>query len=316
MANAAMSAKSIRTILTQECLRIFRNTSVELGEDIRNKHLNNFMLKLKKSGHSVNFRKQILNSAFQAFQKMIEDDKSGTKPMFRARNWNSKERYERKLEKKRNWFNTGRTEIDYKSVLFVPPTPGGELIRELKQRELELNKNDKARIKFVEKSGVKMEDMLVKKDPFPAKKCEGKELNRCFVCQSAGPEEIKVSCRKNNLGYGLICDTCDQRSITKVYEGETARSAKIRGFEHLRGFANKNKNNVLFKHKESDHPSETMKMKMVITGTFQDALTRQCNEAVRIHRRSAHTLLNSKSEMNHPKVARITVEKKTNAAQQ
>ena len=72
---------------------------------------------------------------------------------------------------------------------------------------------------------------------------------------------------------------------------------------------------MLFKHKESDHPSETMKMKMVITGTFQDALTRQCNEAVRIHRRSAHTLLNSKSEMNHPKVARITVEKKTNAAQ-
>ena len=54
---------------------------------------------------------------------------------------------------------------------------------------------------------------------------------------------------------------------------------------------------------------------MVITNTFDDALTRQCNEAVWIHRRSAHTLLNSKSEMNHPKAARITVEKKQNSAQ-
>ena len=123
MANAAMRAKSIRTILTQECLRIFRNTSLELGEDIRNKHLNKFMLKLKNSGHSVHFRKQILNSAFQAFQKMIEEDINGTKPMFRARNWNYEERCKNKIQKKRNWFknNKGSTEIEYAIFLFVPP---------------------------------------------------------------------------------------------------------------------------------------------------------------------------------------------------
>ena len=159
-----------------------------------------------------------------------------------------------------------------------------------------------------------MQEILVKKDPFPVKKREGKQLERCFVCQSAGSDNLKVSCRKNYLGYGWICDTCEKRNIEKVYEGETARSAKIRGFEHLRGYVNKNKNNVIFKHKESDHPNEKMEMKMIISGTFQDALSRQCNEAVRIHRRSAHTLLNSKSEMNHPKVARITVVKKPNAA--
>ena len=40
-----------RTILTQECLRRMRNTKIELGENVRNNHLNNFMLKMKTSGY-------------------------------------------------------------------------------------------------------------------------------------------------------------------------------------------------------------------------------------------------------------------------
>ena len=50
-------------------------------------------------------------------------------------------------------------------------------------------------------------------------------------------------------------------------------------------------------------------MKMVVHNSFKDALTRQSNEAVRINRRENKSLLNSKGEMNHPPLARITVEK-------
>ena len=49
---------------------------------------------------------------------------------------------------------------------------------------------------------------------------------------------------------------------------------------------------------------------MEITGAFKDALTRQADEAVRIHSRGNEELLNSKSEFNHPPIARIIVEKK------
>ena len=49
---------------------------------------------------------------------------------------------------------------------------------------------------------------------------------------------------------------------------------------------------------------------MEITGKFKDALTRQANEAVRIYSRPSHELLNSKSEFNHPPLARVVVEKK------
>ena len=43
--DAAIPPNQKRTILTQECLRRLRNTKLELGEETRTKHLNNFMLK-------------------------------------------------------------------------------------------------------------------------------------------------------------------------------------------------------------------------------------------------------------------------------
>ena len=43
------------------------------------------------------------------------------------------------VNKNVNWYkNPEKSEINYKSVLFVPPTPGGILAKELKKRELEL----------------------------------------------------------------------------------------------------------------------------------------------------------------------------------
>ena len=49
---------------------------------------------------------------------------------------------------------------------------------------------------------------------------------------------------------------------------------------------------------------------MEITKKFKDALSRQANEAVRIFNRPDHELLNSKSEFNHPPLARVVVERK------
>ena len=53
-----------------------------------------------------------------------------------------------------------------------------------------------------------------------------------------------------------------------------------------------------------------MKKSSLNKNKFKDALTRQANEAVRIFSRPGHQLLNSKSEFNHPPLARVTVEKK------
>ena len=50
---------------------------------------------------------------------------------------------------------------------------------------------------------------------------------------------------------------------------------------------------------------------MEITNRFQDALTRQANEAVRISTRLSHELLNNKSEFNHPPLSRVVVQRKS-----
>ena len=56
---SALPANQKRTILTQECLRRLLNTKIELGEEVRKEHLNNFMLKLKNSGYGTKYRTEI-----------------------------------------------------------------------------------------------------------------------------------------------------------------------------------------------------------------------------------------------------------------
>ena len=221
LADSAINFSAKRTILTQECVRRLRNTKIELGENCRNKHLNNLMVKVKNSGYSAKFRKEIVDSSLKAFDKMIEEDKNGTKPLFGNRAWKREEREEIKKKKKLNWYkDEKKTKIKYQSLLFVPPTPGGILIKEMKRREEELNKNEKDRIKFVEKGGENIENILVKKNPFKKEKCSQK---LCPICEHLSGD-VKILCNTNNVGYKWICDTCKEQNKTMVYEGEISRS--------------------------------------------------------------------------------------------
>ena len=307
LSDSAISSSSKRTILTQECLRRMRNTKIELGEKIRNKHLNDFMVKLKNSGYNEKYRMEILDSATKAFDKRLEEDKCGTKPLFRDRSWKKEEREISKRNKKLNWYKSeGKTEIKYKSILFVPPTPGGKLVKQLKQREDELNRHREDRIKIVEKGGLKVENILTKKDPVEKQKCT---VKMCPICKNE-TKKLNVMCNSNNIGYRWVCCTCEGNNKTKVYEGETSRSARLRGIEHVNQLAGKKSDSVLYKHKLMDHKDEEVESKMEITGIFKDALSRQAKEAVRIQSRKPSEIMNSKSEFNHPPIARIIVEKR------
>ena len=105
---------------------------------------------VKNSGYSTKFRKEILNSALNAFEKMVADDKAGVKPLYRSRTWNFEDRKRAQLNKKHNWWNKDNSKVQYKSVLFVIPTPGGVLASQLRKREEELNRQSEERIKIVE----------------------------------------------------------------------------------------------------------------------------------------------------------------------
>ena len=306
--DAAISSSQKRTILTQDCLRRLRNTKIELGKDVQVFHLNNYMLKLKHSGYSAKYRAEILDSSFKAFEKMVEDNRNGVKPLYRSREWNREERNKLKQEKKVNWYKkTGKNKIEYKTVLFVPVTKDGKLAKEMKKREEEINKYSEERIKIVEDGGIKLKNMLVNKNPFTKTKCEQR---KCALCQHSSTQS-KIPCNTSNVGYRFNCDTCASRGTPMVYEGETARSARIRGAEHLRDLKNKNPKSALFKHKENNHEHEEMKVSMEITSRFKDPLSRQANEAIRISNRGDNgELMNSKTEFNHPPIARIKVDRR------
>ena len=97
--DAAIPPNQKRTILTQECLRRLRNTKYELGEEVRIKHLNNFMLKLKNSGYGTKYRTEILDSALIAYEKIISEDRAGIKPLYRSRDYNKEERDQNKINR-------------------------------------------------------------------------------------------------------------------------------------------------------------------------------------------------------------------------
>ena len=139
LASSALSHSKKRTILTQECLRRLRNTKVELGIEVQKKHLDVFMIQLKNSGYDKKFRKEIICSSWNAFEKMIDNDKNGIIPLYRPRSWNKEARNLQKSMKKSNWWNAKSSKIQYKSVMFVTPTPGEVLMKSLQKRELELN---------------------------------------------------------------------------------------------------------------------------------------------------------------------------------
>ena len=310
--DAALPSNQKRTILTQEGLRRLRNTKLELGKSAQVTHLNNYMLKLKRSGYSQKFRTEIVDSAMKAYEKMIEEDKNGTKPLYRSREWNREERNKKKKENKTNWYKNPK--VEFKSVLFVPVTKGGRLAKEMQIREEELNKHSKERIKIVEGGGIKMSNILVEKNPFPSEKCERK---KCVICSSDLNNKNLIPCNSSNVGYQLACETCKSRGVDKVYEGETARSARVRGAEHVNGFKAGRGDSALYKHKQTEHEHEEMQFSMRITKRFKDPLSRQANEAVRISGRGKNETLNSKNEFNHPPIARISVErsKKYNSGQ-
>ena len=71
----------------------------------------------------------------------------------------------------------------------------------------------------------------------------------------------------------------------------------------------KKEDSVLYKHKIVEHKDEEVDFKMEITGIFKDALSRQAEESVRIQARKPSELMNSKSQFNHPPIARIVVGK-------
>ena len=99
--------------------------------------LTKFSQKMKDSGHSEVFRWEAIDAGVQAHREQIRMDKAGLKKMYRRRTEEKEKREKAKVEKRKNWMKNKGKKGDNKSkistVMFVPYTVGGELVKKLRK---------------------------------------------------------------------------------------------------------------------------------------------------------------------------------------
>ena len=92
---------------------------------------------MKNSGYTTRFRKEVLQAGLAGYSRILEADDAGTKPLYRIKEWRKSAQgmEEQKLRKGKGkrWLGG-----DFKSCIFVPPTPGSELVKMIQQKEKEM----------------------------------------------------------------------------------------------------------------------------------------------------------------------------------
>ena len=88
-----------------------------------------YMRRMKVAEYSEKYRKNILEQALRIYDKKLEDDRKGVRPIFRPKSWKKEERKEAKNTKKQGWATKG----GYIAPIFVPSTPGGTLMKMMRQ---------------------------------------------------------------------------------------------------------------------------------------------------------------------------------------
>ena len=123
LARSAMPSRIKRAALTQEALRILRNCSSDIPWKRKAEFLSDFCVRMKISGYSERYRENIIKSALVAWDRMVEQDQKGEKPLYRDNTWRKEERRKEKEKKKTGWYKRiGGKQSDF--PIFCPMSPG------------------------------------------------------------------------------------------------------------------------------------------------------------------------------------------------
>ena len=295
MAKSAMPYNMKKTCLIQEVIRILRNTSRRLEDSVKTQFLTEFSLRLKESGYAEKVRFEIIKRGVEGFEKQVEKDENGVCPLYRPKGYEKEQRRKKKMRVKSSWYKP------YDTVLFCPPTPKSELAEQLREITEKQKKEGGTCIKVVEKSGIKIRNLL------PGLK-ENNECSRenCFIHSSGG----RGNCNKEGVVYKGTCLLCEREGKESIYIGESCRSGYVRGLQHLHAIRNyeldRHKNNAFSKHIRDTHNGEETPFKLDVIKSYKKPLERQVREGVEIVRSKAN--MNSKLDHFHPGIRRVVFE--------
>ena len=245
------------------------------------------------SGYCETYRFQIIKSGVEGFDKMLEVEEAGGRPVNRSRLWEEDVRQKKKELLKSNSFRKG----GYHVPLFVPHTPGGELVRRMKVKEAENNQGRKIRFKIIGKGGESFENKFRRSNPWSGGNC-GRP--KCFPCREEGGGD----CWREGVCYTLWCVECGEE--VAAYKGETGRNSYTRGVEHMEALEAKNVDkSVLWLHSVHHHQGRVgVEYRMRVTSTHTTPMERQVRERVDLSTFKGPVLMNRRNEMGGIRVER------------
>ena len=318
--NSAMPRNMKRTTLSNEVLRILRNTSREAPVEVKTFLLSEFAGRMKDSGYPEKFRKEVIKSGWEGYEKQVSRQETGECPLYRPKGYRKEERSMDKQVKKRAWYKP------YDSVLFCPVTPGGVLASRLREITSEVNSRRDMKIKVIERVGTKITTQLKTACNYEAR-C--RSTTECIVHRNGG----RGDCNRENVVYKGTCLTCERSgysskpdqeervvpvtqrrsNVKSTYIGETSRSCFVRGAEHRNCLNNPRRpgsgSNAFVKHSELYHDGEEddVQYKVDVLKSFKKPMERQLWEGVEIQTTDADVKMNSKRDHYQTAVGRMVV---------
>ena len=261
---------------------------------------------LANSGYPEQYRANILRSAIVGYNRQVEADRAGLKPLYRPREWNQQERERKRLIKPASWYRPADT------VLFLPVTPGSELVSMVRGVVEEESRRLGLAARVVERGGVSLKQHLVRTDLGGGEPCPQGD---CVLCLTNPGEGGGLKHHRSGALYSgtcLVCPAEQGAQFTAVYTGETGDSGYTRTGQHHKSIERRDQANAFAHHLTEHHPErqgDILAFRFRIEKTFRKALIRQIWEAVRIHGSQATIILNSRSEWEQPAIERIVVDR-------
>ena len=265
-ATTAYPNSQLRAIMVEEVLRRLRNCSPEATWEERGKHLSEFAMSLKCSGHQEHFRTVVFTKAVAQFEKELEAHKAGRADLYRSREERARQLQERGGKStKDSWFRkTGAGGTRTTSVLKVPYTPGGTLKQQMAKVLESKQAPDGISTRVQEGGGDKLQHALMRPDPFPRSECHRRQT--CPITR--GEKGCKDNCYQGHVNYTIECTRCweshcqrrrqhdgdaggGQLTPRYVYYGETSRGCHVRFSQHITGY--RAHSNFMWQHTQDVH---------------------------------------------------------------
>ena len=197
---SAHSKSMKRSMLANEGLRRLLNMSPTLEWNESVKVMNEFAVKMSRSGYPASWREEAVKVCIQKYEAMVQEDKDGKRPLFRPKYFMAEDKKLSKLKKSSLWHKSGTEEGAKAGAPLIICPSAGEVISKKMKDVCKIFKNEhNIDVKVFERGGIKIGN-IAKSDPLSPSTCG---RNDCFSCTSGGGGG---DCTKSCSAYSIECE--------------------------------------------------------------------------------------------------------------